>query len=207
MTDDVAPEFERFIDTERQASRVPAFQEQPKEGKLAHPIYVGKRSLPRFLRVAARQAAGLSRQTKHTEVVWVRGDRELAVSLVGLDVKVSDGLICVLIPVRCDQTGEATVEVAFAVGKNDEPAGLYAAAYRRPNGPPLIVEAWGEALVAFAWQCILGMVSGIAGAAGRDLNGQVLVPVELTVSRKGIQIVPMARHRFTGSSGIQKKAR
>jgi hypothetical protein len=207
MTDEVAPEFERFVVTERQASRAPGNKKQLKEGELAPPVYVGKRRVPWFLRVAARRAVGLSHKTKHTEVVWAHGDRELAVSLADLDVKLSDGLICVLLPVRCDQTGKATVEVTFAVGKDDEPAGLYAAAYRRPNGPPLIVEAWGETLVAFAWQCILGMVNGIAGAVGRDAAGQVLVPVELTASRKGIQIVPMARYRFTGSPSTPKKAR
>jgi len=202
MADEIAPEFVRFINKEREASRLPAFQKQLKEGELSHPVYVDTERVSEFLRVAAKRAVGLFRPTRHTEVVWVHGDSELAVNLVGLDVKLLDGLIYVLVPVRCDQTGEAKIEVAFAVGTADEPAGLYASAYRRPNGPPLIVEAWGEALVAFAWQCVLGMITGIAGATGKDVRGNVLVPVELTASQKGIQIVPMARYRFAGSSGL-----
>jgi hypothetical protein len=203
MADAVAPEYARFIREERRASRLPAIRGQLAAGQLSHPIFVEHGRASEFLRVAARRAVGLFRPTRRTEVVWVQGESELAVSLIELNVKLSNGLIVVLIPVRCDQTGGATIEVAFAVGAPDEPAGLYASTYRRPNGPPLIVEAWGEALVAFAWQCVLGMVSGIAGATGKDARGNILVPVELTASEKGIEIVPMARHRFAGSSGLR----
>ena len=81
--------------------------------------------------------------------------------------------------------------------------GVFAAAHRRPYGPELIVTVWGEALVAFAWQCVLGLVSQIAGATGKDARGNVLVPVEFTADAKGLQIVPMARYRFSGSSGLK----
>jgi hypothetical protein len=202
MADYVEPEFVRFINKERQANRLPTSLKQLKEGDLSHPVNLDPKRVSEFLRVAAKRAVGLFRPTRHTEVVWTHGDSELAINLVGLDVKLSDGLITMLIPVRCDQTGDATIEVAFAVGTAKEPAGLFASAYRRPNGPPLIVEAWGENLVAFAWQCLLGMISGIAGATGKDARGNVLVPVELSASPKGIQIVPMARYRFAGSSRL-----
>jgi hypothetical protein len=42
-----------------------------------------------------------------------------------------------------------------------------------------VVEVWGEALVTFAWQCALGLVSGT------DARGNLLVPVELTSARGG----------------------
>jgi hypothetical protein len=172
-------------------------------GDVSHPVIVESGQASELLRIAARRAVGLLRPTKRTEVVWVDGDSELAVSLTDLHVKIDTGLILVAIPVRCDQTGSALVEVFFAVGSPDDPAGLYASTFRRPNGPPLIVGAWGQALVAFAWQCVLGMVSGIAGATGKDDRGNVLVPAELVASQRGIQIVPMARHRFAGSSGLR----
>lgn len=203
MADSVVPEFARFIREERRASRLPAARGQLAEGDVLPPVFVESGRATEFLRVAARRAAGLFRPSNHTEVVWVQGESELAVSLVELTMRVSDGLISVLIPVRCDQTGGVMVEVAFAVGSPNAPAGLYASTYRRPNGPPLIVETWGEALVAFAWQCVLGMISGIAGATGKDARGNILVPIELTASDKGLQIVPMARHRFAGSSGLR----
>jgi hypothetical protein len=47
------------------------------------------------------------------------------------------------------------------------------------------------------------MVSGLAGAIGKDARGNVLVPVEMAASEKGLQVVPMARHRFVGSSGLK----
>jgi hypothetical protein len=138
--------------------------------------------------------------------VWVEGESELAVSLVELRVRFGTGLITVTLPVRCDQTGSVTVDVAFACGSPGAPAGLYVAAQRRPRGPELIVATWGDALVAFAWQCLLGLVSGLAGATGKDQRGNVLVPVEMIATPRALQIVPMARHRFSGSSGLKVAA-
>jgi hypothetical protein len=197
MADDIAPEFVRFIKEERQARRLPVVQGRLKEGEVLRPITVNSERATEFLRVAARRAAGFILPTKHTEIIWVRGDSELAVNIAALSVKLSDGLILVLIPVRCDQTGTAIVQIAFAVGTPANPTGLYAATYRRPNGPPLIINTWGEALIAFAWQCVLGMITGLAGATGKDARGNVLVPVEVSTSAKGLQIVPMARYRFS----------
>jgi hypothetical protein len=205
MTDGVAPEFTRFVAAERRANRLPAAPKPIAEGEVFKPVFVESKQATELLRVAARRASGLFRPSKRTEVVWVEGDSELAVSLTDLQVKLADGLIRVTLRVRCDQTGSALVEVVFAVGSPDQPSGLYASTYRRPNGPALIVGAWGEALVAFAWQCVLGMVSGIAGALGKDTRGNVLVPVELSAAKGALQIVPMARHRFAGSSGLRSK--
>ena len=202
MADVIAPEYARFVAAERRASRLPAAPGPMAAGEVAAPVFVEDQQASELLRVAAKRAAGLFRPTKRTEVVWVEGDSELAISLVDLHVKLADGLIWVMIPVRCDQTGSGLVEVVFAVGSPDQPAGLYASTYRRPNGPGLIVGAWGEALVAFAWQCVIGLVSGIAGATGKDRRGNVLVPAELVASRGGLQIMPMARHRFSGASGL-----
>lgn len=202
MTDVIAPEYIRFVTAERRASRLPAAPEALTAGEIPHPVFIADKQASELLRVAAKQASGLFRPTKRTEVVWVGGDSELAVSLSGLSVKFADGLLRMTIPVRCDQTGDAVIEVVFAVGSPNQPSSLYASTYRRPNGPELIVSTWGEALVAFAWQCVLGMVSGIAGAIGKDSRGNVLVPVEMAASERGLQVVPMARHRFAGSSGL-----
>jgi hypothetical protein len=202
MTDAIAPEFTRFITAERRARRLPFTPGPMAEGEISHSVIVNEKTASELLRVAAWRASGLFRPTKRTEIVWVNGDSELAVNLVDLHVEFSEGLLSVIIPVRCDQTGSGVVEVLFAVGTPNQPTGLYASTYRRPNGPELIVNAWCAALVAFAWQCVLGMVSGIAGATGKDSRGNVLVPVEMAVSERGMEIVPMARHRFSGSSGL-----
>ena len=207
MADTVAPEFVRFVTDERRAKRLPPAPTAMAAGDAAKPVVIGGDRAVELLRVAARRAAGLFRPTKRTEVVWVDGDSELAVSLAAIDVKVADGLVRVLIPVRCDQTGDASVEVAFAVGAPNAPAGLYASTLRRPSGPPLIVATWGEALVAFAWQCVLGLVTGVAGATGKDARGNVLVPAELVASGRGLEVVPMARHRFSGATGLATTAK
>ena len=165
-------------------------------------MFVGTKEASTLLQVAAKRAVGLYRPTKRTEVVWVEGDSELAVGMADVQIDTDDGLIVVTIPVRCDQTGPQRVRVAFAVGGPDRPAGLYASTFRKPIGPRLIVDAWGDALVAFGWQCVLGMVAGLAGAIGKDTRGNVLVPAELNATKKGLSIVPMARHRFSGSSGL-----
>lgn len=206
MTDAVAPEFARFVADERRANRLAAVSKPLPEGQVFETVRVESKQATALFQVAARRASGMFRPSKRGEVVWVDGENELAVSLADLKVALADGLIRVAIPVRCDQTGNATVEVVFAVGSEAEPSGLYASTYRKPNGPALIVDTWGEALVAFAWQGVLGMVSGIAGATGKDARGNVMVPVELTASRAGLQIVPMARHRFAGASGLKAKA-
>ena len=204
MRDVIAPEFTRFVGAERRARRVRALPGRPlAAGEPSDRVVVDAKQASELLRVAARRSAGLFHPTKRREIVWVDGDRELAVSFADLQMNLADGLIQVLIPVRCDQIGQATVKVFFAVGSQNQPAGLYASTYRRPNGPALIVDTWGEPLVAFAWQCVLGLATGVAGAIGKDDRGNVLVPVELTASRGAVQIMPMARHRFVGSSGLR----
>jgi hypothetical protein len=203
MAETVAPEFARFVEAERRAKRLPMATRPIAEGQVFEPVLIQADKCVELLRVASRRAAGLFRPTKRTDVVWVEGSNELAVGMSGVDVKLADGLIRVLIPVRCDQTGPVTVEVLFATGSPAEPAGLYASTSRRPNGPELVVTTWGDALVAFAWQCVLGLVTGIAAATGKDSRGNLLVPVELSVSARGIAILPMARHRFAGSTSLK----
>lgn len=203
MSDAVDAEYARFVESQRRAQRLPRAVRPIAEGDVFEPVRITPRQGNELMRVASRRAAGFFRPTTRTEVVWVEGESELAVGIAGVDVKLADGLIRVLIPVRCDQSGPAVVEALFATGSPDAPAGLYAATPRRPDGPPVVIDAWGDALVAFAWQCVLGLVTGIAAAVGKDTRGNLLVPVELSVSARGIEILPMARHRFAGSSSLK----
>ena len=208
MADTVAPEFVRFIEAERSARRLPQAAARTKmtEGDVFPPVFIASARLTPLLRVGAARAAGFFRATKKTEVVWVQGDSELAVGFAAVEVKLSDGALQVAIPVRCDQIGKGTVSVLFAVGSPDAPAGLYAATASRPAGPEAVVAIWSEALVAFAWNCLLELVSGMAAAVGKDQRGNLLVPVELSARRQGLEIVPMARFRFSGSSTLKDTA-
>lgn len=176
------------------------------EGRLGKSIFISAEAAQKLLPVAARRASGLVRPSKRGEVVWVEGESEIAVGFDALTLRLSDGLIVMTLGVRTDQTGAAEVRVHFACGSPERPAGLYAAAQRRPQGPEIVVAAWGDALVAFAWECLLGLVTGIAGATGKDQRGNLMVPVEMVVTARGIEVLPMARHRFAGSSGLKPVA-
>jgi hypothetical protein len=206
VADQIAPEYDRYVATQRREGRRAAAAGTLREGGVAEPLHVDPESASRLIAIAAKRASGLFLPTTRTEVVWIEGDSELAVGIAGLRVRTIDATVVVTIPVRCDQTGAAEVHVTFAVGTPERPAGLFASAQRRPRGPAVVVETWGDALVAFAWQCVLGLVTGLAAAVGKDARGNVLVPAELEASRGGLVIVPMARHRFTGSSGLRTRS-
>lgn len=201
-SDAVAPEYARWVAERRRSGALSAPPVAMDEGTPSEPLHLDPREATALVRTAALRAVGLYRPTSRTEVVWVEGGRALAIGVAGIEVITDDGLLTVLLPVRCDQL-EDVVTVTFAVGSESRPAGLYAATERRPRGPRLVVDAWGDALVAFAWQCLLGLLSGMAGAVGKDARGNLLVPAELAAGPDGLWITPMARHRFYGASGLR----
>ena len=153
--------------------------------------------------VAAKIAAGFFRPTRRSVVVWVEGDSELAVEIGAVKIAAGRGRVDIVLPVRCDQTGPAEVIVTFAVGQEGEPAGMYASTLRRPVGPQLIIDTWGEALVAFAWRTLLTLSTQLAGASGKDTRGNVLIPANLVANADGLLIQPMGRFRFSGSTGAK----
>lgn len=196
----IAPEFVKYVTAQRADGALAA--ERPlRDGEVGDGVRLDPRSAVRLMRVSALRAAGLFRPTKRTEIAWVDGQNQLAVVVAELDLELGDGLVVVVVPVRCDQV-RGHVRVTFAVGSPDRPRGLYAATETRPRGPQLVVDTWGEALVAFAWQCLLGLATGMAGATGKDRRGNVMVPVELAANPDGLLVVPMGRHRFGGSTGL-----
>ena len=138
---------------------------------------------------AASAAAGIDplHGDPKSLVKWREGDRELLIMPSQVRVQFATGVIAVSIPCFCDQTQAALVHVSFVVGDPKQPAGLVAATDARPRGPAVIVDAWGDALVAYA---------GVAGEAGRDVDGSRLVPIGLAASGEGMFVVPMARHTF-----------
>jgi hypothetical protein len=174
----------------------------PKEpvgaGTVVAPIPVNTEQAQQLFVPAAAAAAGIDPLTGNPKslVKWREGDRELLIVPAAVRVQFATGVIAVSIPVFSDQTQAALVHVSFAVGDPKQPAGLIAATDARPRGPAVIVDAWGDALVAYAWHIVLEVVAGVAGAAGRDVDGSRLVPIGLAASGEGMFIVPMARHTF-----------
>jgi hypothetical protein len=197
-----APAYEKFVAEQRRLGQLPEPPHALADGQVTDPIHVDPDKATELMRVAALRAAGLYRPTTRTVIVWIDGDRELAIVVAELRLELHDGLIVMTVPCRCDQVGSADVTLFFAVGSEGQPAGLYASTERRPRGPQLVIDVWGDNLVAFGWQCLLGLVSGLAGAVGKDGRGNLLIPVQLEANSDGITIFPMARHRFSGYSGL-----
>jgi hypothetical protein len=134
-------------------------------------------------------------------VLWREGDRELVIRPMKVSARFGLGVIAVTIPVSCDQVGDTEVHVSFVVGDPKRPAGLLATTEDRPRGPAVVVDAWGDNLVAFAWHVVVEVATNVAGAAGRDVDGSRLVPIGLTVTPDLLQVVPMARHPFDRTRG------
>ena len=65
-------------------------------------------------------------------LLWVRDTNELLVFTSRVTVTLDDGLVLITVPVSCDQAVEAMIEVPFAVGSKDLPAGLVFATEERP---------------------------------------------------------------------------
>jgi hypothetical protein len=163
------------------------------------PVPVAADAAQQLVSTAALAACGLvleGGRTTGDSVVWTQGDHELQVIVSHVRVQLGQGVIAVTIPVQCDQAGTAEVSVSFAVGDADRAAGLFAATEDRPRGPDVVVDTWGDALTAFAWQLVLDVAAGVAAHAGTDADGAGLVPAALAATPDGLSILPQARHHF-----------
>jgi hypothetical protein len=98
-------------------------------------------------------------------------------------------------PVGCDQLPDGgSVQIPFAVGTEDNPTGLVMAAFDRPSGPAVVVDAWGQSLTALAWSALVHLARSLCAAAGTDAAGEPLVPGYLSAMRDVLIVQPMAAH-------------
>ncbi len=172
-------------------------------GTTVEPLPILAKEASALIAVAARQAvltaaggrAPADPSQLPATVLWQDGPAALLVEVGAIAVELGEGLVSVAIPVRCDQLprGREVIMVDLVLGTPTRPTGLLAAA-SEPRGSRLIVERWGEALTALAWQALLDAAGGVAGAAGVDDDGAVLVPSALTASPAGLAVVAQARH-------------
>lgn len=158
-------------------------------GQVGPEIPIDPKSAVALVQAALKPARG--------ETILLReGDNELLVDVANIDLRFGDGIVIVEIPVRCDQVRRVIVQVPFAIGSSKRRAGLIAATESAPRGPLVVIEIWGEALTALAWQALLGLAAALAAESGRDADGAGLIPVALTATEAGLQILTMARHPF-----------
>ena len=161
-------------------------------GQRVDPIRIDAATLRRMAPAAAGRALGLP-PDRVTEVIWSEGGDELSIDPAKLDVKTANGLVLFAVPVRCDQSGQGVAELVFAVGAPNQGAGMFAAAPRRPLGPKPVIDRWADALVAFAWGTLVEITNQVAASAGRDDNGDPLIPGSIVAADGTLVVTPYAR--------------
>ena len=169
-------------------------------GTVARPVPVPADNAAALIITAMRQAVATGAtgrvpppgSTLPVTALWEEGADALLVEVAHCKITVRAGEVEVRVPVRCDQLPGTlgAVTVSFVVGTPERPTGMFAATGSVPEGPPIVVRRWGDALVALAWQALLDVARGIAGHAGRDADGNGLVPVALVAARTGLVVLP-----------------
>lgn len=156
-------------------------------------------ALQRLIPSAAIVAAGLdpARTTAPAPpVLWEQDGARLLIRVAEVRAELGTGLIEIVLPVTCDQTGDADVTVTFVTGSTERPAGGIATTEDHPRGPSVVVEGWAEPLIALAWQTLVVATSALSNAGGDDLSGRNLVTAALDVTADGMTVTAMGRHSF-----------
>lgn len=141
----------------------------------------------RLLRRAIHRAAGGS--GLEGDLLWQEGGDALLLHLGRVRLATADRLAVVGVPIYSDQSGEAEVVIPFVTNAAADPVGLTAATESVPRGPRVVVDRFGEALVAVAWAGLVEMSAAWAAAAGARATGTALAPAGLAATRKGLTIV------------------
>jgi hypothetical protein len=206
-----AADLERILDPktlklveDRLAPLLPSTVVAP--GVVAPPRAIAPDALQLLVRAAAVTAAGLDparTPSPAPSVLWEQGGNQLLIELAQVRAQPGDGLIDVIVPVRCDQIREAEVTATFVTGSPDRPAGGVAATESRPRGPSEVVDAWAEPLVAFAWHTLVIALSALSGTGANDPSGRPLVTIGIVASPAGVSLSPMARHEFDRFEQLQ----
>jgi hypothetical protein len=137
-------------------------------------------------------------------VVWRDGESEVILHRELTRVKLlPDGIMLVGITLSCAETGMQELTVPFAFGSGRRLAGMLATTERKPRGHAVLVDRWGEPVVATAWGGVLKLAARYAASAGEDPAGSPLVPAAVVVDPPRLSVVPRARfaheHRQRGA--------
>ncbi len=158
------------------------------------PIEVKDATAQRLLRAIVHLVADIPADSP-PDVVWESGRDELLVSTDTVTLSCTSGLVTIGLRVSCDQIDAPTVvTVPIAVGTDKAPRGLVMSTFARPLGPAAVVDVWADALVGFAWECLLELARKLCAEVGSDAQGRPLIPVEIGAAPKLLVIQAMARH-------------
>jgi hypothetical protein len=114
-------------------------------------------------------------------IVWSDAGAELLLHPTRARIDCDDGLLLVTVPLFTEQTGEAEIVVPFAVGPEGAP-GLVMATETRARGPDVVLDRWGDPLIAAAWDALVGLaVEAVAPALPAGVSA---LPGQLTVTEQ-----------------------
>ena len=160
------------------------------EGQINPPVTLRDRDISRLIRAAVMPESGAR------TVLWRKAGAEVFFHPRQTCVEIRQGLIVVGICLESCETKSAILTVPFAVGTEQRLASTIMVTEQRPRGPELLVELWGEAVIAVAYEAVLQVISGIATASGSDELGQQLKPGAIIAGDDELTVVPQAFHGF-----------
>ncbi|MDO6824395.1 hypothetical protein [Marinobacter sp. 1_MG-2023] len=126
-------------------------------------------------------------------VVWTQGDSELLVHSDQTRIGFSSGVVALRITVECEEHGKLVVPVPIGVGTSQSPTGLIMSTFEDLEGPTELVDAWRDALIAFAWEALLEIARVICAEVGNDKRGLPLVPGSIGASPDRLLLQPVSR--------------
>lgn len=172
-------------------------QETYTPGDRTDPASLNREQAQAILSEIVRLVADLPKESS-PQVVWTLGANELLVHTDKTNISLSSGVITITLQVECDEVrDQARIGVPFGVGTLQRPAGLVMSTLNRIGGPLEITEVWTDAIIAFAWECVLELCRTIAGNVGEDSRGRALIPGLVAAGSESLLIEPMARHQIS----------
>jgi hypothetical protein len=161
-------------------------------GEVLSPIDVGNDDFQALV----HSALGVDERSKRDQVVWEQAGSALLVHLGETRVQALDGLILVGLTVEANETGRVQVTIPFAVGRTDRLAGMVVTTEPKPRGPSIIIDRWGESLIATAWRAVLDVIGSLTAQAGVDEEGTPLLPGAIVAENNLLRVVAQAPQVF-----------
>ena len=168
-------------------------------GRLGRPFMLGLGEARSRLTPALIVAAGLDRSKTSNPpppILWDHGADRLLVHLADAEIECGDGVVDLALGVECDQTQRERVVCTFVTSSPKRPAGFTWASESRPRGSAVIVDVWGEALVALCWRALIEIVRIGASASGIDTFDRPLIASTVAATPDGFLVVPQAANRY-----------
>jgi hypothetical protein len=157
--------------------------EAPDDGPVREPFGVARTIDDRQLTGLVRDAVGSGR------IRWLAGGGEAVVHRDRTRAAVQQGVVLVAMTLQTDQTGEQELTATFAVGSAERDAGLLATTHRVPEGHVELARAFGEAVVATAWQALLAATVAVAAGTRRETTRGAPQPVLLRAAPGRLTVV------------------